>query len=183
VPLRPRSEISVTAVVKKRPVGALSVVALLAVAAAVVVHVFVMPLEVLVVWWQPVVLGVSTEPEISAAVTLDGRALPSRSPLRTEVERDRRDHEVEARAPGYEPARARVRFDRDVAVEVVLTLRKQRSAGPAIVLLPGATPVPAPPPHDAGGTSAPAASTDAGAVAPGAASAAPAAPSPSAAAQ
>jgi hypothetical protein len=93
---------------------------------AFIVHVGVVPLEVLVSWKKPAQLYVASEPEGGVA-TLDGVRLIDTTPSKIPVARDRQDHVLEVEYPGYKPARETVRFDRSVALSFVLTLEKEGS--------------------------------------------------------
>ena len=90
---------------------------------AFIVHIGVVPLEVLVSWKKPAQLYVASEPEGGIA-KLDGVRLIDPTPSKIPVTRDRQDHVIEVEYPGYRPARATVRFDRSVALSFVLTLEK-----------------------------------------------------------
>jgi hypothetical protein len=95
----------------------------LLVTVAFIVHVGVMPLEVLVSWNKPALLYVASEPEGGIA-KLDGVRLIDLTPSKIPVTRDRVDHLIEVEYPGYRPARETVRFDRSVALSFMLTLEK-----------------------------------------------------------
>jgi hypothetical protein len=112
-------------------------------ALAAVIHVAVVPLEVLVVWTQPARLHVRSNPG-GAEVFLDGQRLSARTPTYTEVTRDRKNHNLEVRAEGHEPETRQIRYDRTVNLEETLDLR--RSSAPAIEPV---APAPAEPPAPA----------------------------------
>jgi eukaryotic-like serine/threonine-protein kinase len=91
---------------------------------AFIVHVGVVPLEVLVAWKKPAQLYLASEPEGGIA-KLDGIRLIDPTPSKIPVTRDRVDHVIEIEYPGYRPAREIVRFDRSVALSFMLTLEKE----------------------------------------------------------
>jgi hypothetical protein len=99
----------------------------LLVVVAFIIHVGVVPLEVLVSWKKPAQLYVASEPEGGVA-KLDGVRLIDLTPSKIQVKRDRLDHLIEVEYPGYRPARENVRFDRSVALSFVLTLEKEDGA-------------------------------------------------------
>ena len=94
--------------------------ALLIVAAA-LVHVKVMPLNVLVLWMKPAPLSVTSEPA-GATVTLDGHPVIGETPTRTTVKRDRTDHVIEVSKSGYKSASKTIRLDRTPEVSESVTL-------------------------------------------------------------
>jgi serine/threonine protein kinase len=105
------------------------------------VHFKVMPLKVALVWLKPATLAVTSEPA-GATVKLDGRELPDRTPLRTEVKRDRVEHTLEFTRAGSLPARATTRFDRTVPLAQSVTLEAEPPPPPP-------PPEPEPPPEQA----------------------------------
>ena len=107
----------------------LFVVLLLAAGAAAVVHFYVVPLDVVVVWREPARLSIATDPS-GANLRLDGAPLGSTSPTAVTVPRDRLDHFVDASKPGYRPAHQLVRYYRSVGVAIVVRLEKDPSAAP-----------------------------------------------------
>jgi hypothetical protein len=109
----------------------------LLVAVAFIVHVGVIPLEVLVAWKKPAQLYVASEPEGGIA-KLDGVRLIDLTPSKIPVTRDRVDHLIEVEYPGYRSARETVRFDRSVALSFMLTLEKE--GGPPILPVSGQPP-------------------------------------------
>jgi hypothetical protein len=125
-----------------RPLGLAFAAALLLVAG--LVHLAVVPLDVLLVWRKPASLAIATDPA-GAAVTLDGTSLGSPAPTTTTVRRDRDAHVLEASAPGYRPVRQTVRYDRSVSLSFTLRLEK---AAPTLepVATPKAAAAPAPAP-------------------------------------
>jgi hypothetical protein len=119
----------------------------LLVVVAFIIHIGVVPLEVLVSWKKPAQLYVASEPEGGIA-KLDGVRLIDLTPSKIPVKRDRLDHVIEVEYPGYLPARETVRFDRSVALSFMLTLEKE---GAAPILPVSGQPAPAaPPPTTAG---------------------------------
>jgi hypothetical protein len=105
------------------------VILLLLAVAGVVVHRWVVPLDVLIAWREPTGLAITTEPA-GAALRLDGAPLAATAPLTVSVTRDRVEHVVEATLPGYKPARARTRFDKAASLSVTLRLERDPNAGP-----------------------------------------------------
>ncbi len=101
-----------------------------------VVHYKVLPLDVLAVWLKPAALTLASDPA-GASVTLDGRALPSLTPMSVDVRRDRLDHLLEFTRTGSLSVRATIRFDRSVALSQ------------AVSLPPAPMPPPSTPPMDA----------------------------------
>ena len=98
----------------------LTLLAVLIVAAA-LVHVKVMPLNVLILWTKPAPLSVTSEPA-GADVTLDGRPVIGETPTRTSVKRDRADHVLQVSKTGYKSASKTIRLDRTPEVSASLTL-------------------------------------------------------------
>ena len=89
--------------------------------AAALVHVKVMPLNVLVVWTKPAPLSVTSEPS-GADVILDGHPVTGQTPTRTPVQRDRADHVIEVSKAGYKNASKTIRYDRTPDLSAALTL-------------------------------------------------------------
>jgi eukaryotic-like serine/threonine-protein kinase len=120
-------------VTRRRGLWAPVLVALLFVlaAAAVLVHMAVVPLPVAAVWFQPATLLIESQPA-GAEVVLDGMKLSSSTPVRAQVRRDLAVHAVDMRKQGFLPASRAIRYDR--AVDLALS----------VALEPG--PVPAPKP-------------------------------------
>lgn len=99
-------------------------------AAGVAVHLKVMPLPVAVAWFKPATLAITSEPP-GATVKLDGRELPDKTPLQTQVKRDRAEHTLEFSLVGSLPARATLRFDRSVPLSESVTLTAEPPPPPA----------------------------------------------------
>ncbi len=102
-------------------------VAAVLVVGALIVHVGVIPLEVLASWKKPAQLYVASEPEGGVA-KLDGVRLIDPTPTKIPVTRDRQDHVIEIEYPGYRAMRENVRFDRSVALSFMFTLEKEGGA-------------------------------------------------------
>jgi len=102
-------------------------VAAVLVIGALIVHVGVIPLEVLASWKKPAQLYVASEPEGGVA-KLDGVRLIDPTPTKIPVARDRQDHVIEIEYPGYRAVRESVRFDRSVALSFMFTLEKEGGA-------------------------------------------------------
>jgi hypothetical protein len=102
-------------------------VAAVLVIGALIVHVGVIPLEVLASWKKPAQLYVASEPEGGVA-KLDGVRLIDPTPTKIPVQRDRQDHVIEIEYPGYRAVREAVRFDRSVALSFMFTLEKEGGA-------------------------------------------------------
>jgi serine/threonine protein kinase len=98
----------------------LTLLALLLVAAA-LVHVKVMPLNVLILWTKPAPLSVTSDPA-GADVTLDGHPVIGETPTRTSVKRDRGEHVLQVSKAGYKSASKTIRFDRTPELSASLTL-------------------------------------------------------------
>jgi len=98
----------------------MGLLAVLIVAAA-LVHVKVMPLNVLLVWTKPAPLSVTSEPS-GADVILDGHPVTGQTPTRPLVQRDRAEHVVEVSKAGFKNARKTVRYDRTPELSAALTL-------------------------------------------------------------
>jgi serine/threonine protein kinase len=90
-------------------------------ALAAVVHYLVVPLPVLRAWGQPARLEVLSQPS-GAEVYLDGHRLSAVTPTYTEVQRDRRGHQVEVRKEGFQSLRRPVRFDQSELLTVDVNL-------------------------------------------------------------
>jgi hypothetical protein len=90
-------------------------------AAAVLVHLAVVPLPVAAVWFQPATLLIESQPA-GAEVVLDGMKLPTPTPARVQVRRDLAVHAVDLRKQGFLPASRAIRYDRavDLALSVAL---------------------------------------------------------------
>ena len=110
--------------------GIFVVLALLLAAAGVGVHLWVMPLDVLITWRQPTGLAIATDPA-GASLRLDGAPLASTAPLTVTVWRDRTDHVIEATLPGYQPAREKVRYDRSASLSYLLRLQRAPEPPPS----------------------------------------------------
>ena len=121
---------------------ALLVLLVLAGGAAAAVHVYLIPLNVLLVWRQPMRVSVATDPS-GATLRLDGAPIGSTSPTAVSLPRDRADHLLEASKLGYEPARETIRSDRSVALAVRIHLEPAPAA---------AAPAPAPTPNGGAST-------------------------------
>jgi len=101
--------------------GVFTVVLLVLAAAAVVVHLKVMPLDVLIAWREPTGLSIRTDPS-GASVRVDGVPLASTTPASVTVWRDTKDHVIEASHPGYQTSRATVRYDKSASLSFVILL-------------------------------------------------------------
>ena len=101
-------------------------------AAALLVHLAVMPLPVAAVWFQPATLLVESQPA-GAEVVLDGMKLSSSTPVRAQVRRDLAVHAVDLRKPGFLPASRAIRYDRavDLALSVALDPDPRPAANPS----------------------------------------------------
>jgi len=106
---------------KSRAMPAVLIVLALLIVGAALVHVKVMPLNVLVLWTKPAPLSVTSDPA-GAEVTLDGRPVIGETPTRTSVKRDRADHVIQVSKTGYKSASKTVRFDRTPELSASLTL-------------------------------------------------------------
>ena len=98
----------------------LTLLALVIVAAA-LVHVKVMPLNVLILWTKPAPLTVTSDPA-GAEVTLDGHPVIGETPTRTSVKRDRGEHVLQVSKAGYKSASKTIRYDRTPELSASLTL-------------------------------------------------------------
>jgi serine/threonine-protein kinase len=112
-------------------------------AVAAVIHYLVVPLPVLRAWGQPARLEVLSQPS-GAEVYLDGHRLSALTPTYTEVQRDRKNHEVEIRKDGFVLLRRSVRFDQTELLTVDATL--QPESRPSFRPMPTAKAPAAPPP-------------------------------------
>ncbi len=101
-------------------VPVLVVLACVLAAAAVLVHLVVVPLPVAAVWLRPATLLIDSQPP-GADIVLDGRKLPAPTPMRAQVRRDLAVHVVELRRDGFLPASRPVRYDR--TIDLALTVR------------------------------------------------------------
>jgi len=99
--------------------------------AAAGVHKYLVPLDVLATWREPARLSITSEPS-GATVQVDGVALERPAPVTLPVRRDRAEHIIDAKAPGYRPAHETVRYDRSVRLAFVLRLEKDPAAAPAV---------------------------------------------------
>src|SRR5678815_5840905 len=97
------------------------VIVLLLAAAGVGVHLWVMPLDVLITWREPTGLSIKTDPS-GATVRVDGVPLASTTPATVTVWRDTKDHVIEASHPGYQTSRATVRYDKSASLSFVILL-------------------------------------------------------------
>ncbi len=97
-------------------------------AAAVLVHLVVVPLPVVAVWFQPATLLIESQPA-GAEVVLDGVKLPAPTPVRVQVRRDLAVHAVDLRKPGFLPASRATRYDR--AINLALSVALDPEARPA----------------------------------------------------
>jgi serine/threonine-protein kinase len=107
-------------------------------AAAAVIHYLVVPLPVLRAWSQPARLEVLSQPS-GAEVYLDGHRLSALTPTYTEVQRDRRAHQVEIRKDGFQLSRRSLRFDQSELLTVDVSLLPE--SRPSFRPMPQAKPV------------------------------------------
>jgi len=114
--------------------GVFTVLILLLAAAGVGVHLWLIPLDVLIAWRQPTGLSIATEPP-GAKLRLDGVPLASSAPTTVTVWRDRGDHTLEATLAGYQLARETIRYDRAASLSYVVRMLRDPNAVP-----PGAPP-------------------------------------------
>jgi hypothetical protein len=114
---------------RRRWGGSLFVLALLLAGAAAGVHYYLIPLDVLVTWREPVALSIATDPN-GATLLVDGVPVARPAPVTVSVRRDRAEHVIDAKAPGYRPARETVRYDRSVGLAFLLRLEKDPAATP-----------------------------------------------------
>jgi serine/threonine-protein kinase len=124
--------------------GVFTVLVLLLAAAGVGVHLWVMPLDVLIAWRQPTGLSIATEPP-GAKIRLDGMPLAASAPTTVTVWRDRTEHTVEATLPGYQVAREKVRYDKSASLSYVVKLLKDPNYVPPEAAAPAASAPKAPP--------------------------------------
>ena len=110
--------------------GVFTVILLLLAAAGVGVHLWVIPLDVLITWREPTGLSVRTDPP-GASVRVDGVAMPSSAPTTVSVWRDRKEHVIEASRPGYETTRLSVRYDKSASLSFTLPMKPDPNAAPA----------------------------------------------------
>ncbi|MEA2699336.1 MAG: hypothetical protein QOI66_3607 [Myxococcales bacterium] len=103
-------------------VGTLALLAL----AGVAIHFVVLPLDVLVAWWEPAALKVTSDPP-TAEVLVDGARISSLTPAITSVKRDRYDHVLEVTLSGYRPAHQIIRYDRARILSFDVPLQKATS--------------------------------------------------------
>lgn len=113
-------------------------------AAAVAVHRYVVPLDVLATWLTPARLAISTEPP-GAHLRLDGALLTAVSPTVVQVRRDLIDHVLEVTRDGFRPARVTLRYDKTVRLSANLVLEAEPPP-PVPAARPIARPAVAPPP-------------------------------------
>ena len=102
---------------------------LLLAAAGVGVHLWVIPLDVLIAWGQPTGLSVATEPP-GAKLRLDGVPLATTAPTTVTVWRDRGEHTIEATLAGYQLARETIRYDKAASLSYVVRLLRDPNAAP-----------------------------------------------------
>jgi serine/threonine-protein kinase len=114
--------------------GVFAVLVLLLAAAGVGVHLWVIPLDVLITWGQPTGLAIATDPT-GAALRLDGVPLATSAPMTVSVWRDRGEHVVEATHPGYQTVRQKIRYDKAASLSVRLNL--PRDSAPVLQAVPG----------------------------------------------
>jgi serine/threonine-protein kinase len=112
-------------------------------ALAAVIHYLVIPLPVLRAWGQPARLEVLSQPS-GAEVYLDGHRLSAVTPTYTEVQRDRRAHQVELRKEGFQLSRRPVRFDQSELLTIDVNL--QPESRPSFRPMPAARAALVPPP-------------------------------------
>jgi hypothetical protein len=113
-----------------RPVVVALAAALLLVAG--VVHFAFVPLDVLVVWREPAVLTITSEPA-GAVAKLDGTTVGA-TPAQATVRRDRVDHVLQLGAPGYREARQLLRYD--AAVTLAARVRLDKESTPTFEQMP-----------------------------------------------
>jgi hypothetical protein len=114
---------------RRRWGGSLFLLLLLLAGAAAGVHFYLIPLDVLVTWREPAGLSIASDPD-GAALLLDGVPLARPAPTTVSVRRDRAEHVIDAKLPGYRPARETVRYDRSVGLAFLLRLEKDPSFAP-----------------------------------------------------
>ena len=96
--------------------GVFTVLLLLLAAAGVGVHLWVIPLDVLIAWGQP--------------TGLDGVPLATTAPTTVTVWRDRGEHTIEATLAGYQLARETIRYDKAASLSYVVRLLRDPNAAP-----------------------------------------------------
>lgn len=97
-------------------------------AAAVLVHLVVVPLPVAAVWFRPATLLIESQPA-GAEVVLDGVKLSSPTPARVQVKRDLAVHALDLHKEGFLPVSRPIRYDR--AVNLALTVALEPGPRPA----------------------------------------------------
>jgi serine/threonine-protein kinase len=112
--------------------GVFTVLILLLAAAGVGVHLWVIPLDVLIAWRQPTGLSIATEPS-GAKLRLDGAPLATSAPTTVTVWRDRRDHTLEATLDGYQVARETIHYDKAASLSYVVRLLRDPNATPPVI--------------------------------------------------
>jgi len=119
-----------TPVAKRRRLLAPVLVVLVSVlaAAALLVHIAVVPLPVAAVWLQPATLVIDSLPP-GAGVVLDGRKLDSPTPVRVPVKRDLAVHAVDLHKDGFLPVSRPIRYDQ--VVDLALTVALEPGPRPA----------------------------------------------------
>jgi serine/threonine protein kinase len=93
------------------------------------IHIYVMPLPVAFAYFRPAFVDVSSEPH-GADVYVDGKKILGSTPAVVEVQRDHQDHVVEVHKEGFEPTRQRLRYDREVRLQVSVRLFPARRSPP-----------------------------------------------------
>jgi hypothetical protein len=111
--------------------GAFTVILLLLAAAGVGVHLWVIPLDVLITWREPTGLAIRTDPP-GASVRVDGVPMPSTAPTTVSVWRERKEHVIEASRPGYQTARLSVRYDKAASLAFTLPMKVDPNASPPV---------------------------------------------------
>jgi hypothetical protein len=97
-------------------------------AAAVLVHLVVVPLPVAAVWLRPAMLLVDSQPQ-GADIVLDGRKLPAPTPMRVQVRRDLAVHVVELRRDDFLTVSRPIRYDKEI--DLALTVALEPAPRPA----------------------------------------------------
>ena len=114
---------------------------------ATIVHLAVVPLNVLAVWRQPARLQVDSLPA-GAEVFIDGRRLSARTPTFTDVVRDTGLHTVEVRLEGYRTEKHGVSYSKSLRLAVSVRLAPSGAPAAETAAPPGTragrTPDPAP---------------------------------------
>jgi hypothetical protein len=85
-------------------------------------HVYVMPLPVAAVYLRPAFVDVTSEPA-GADIYVDGLKVLGTTPAVVEVHRDHREHHFQVRKEGFLPSTAKLRYDREVRLEVSFRLQ------------------------------------------------------------